>query len=89
LLIWLLLMGRAVIHHPHQLPSVVDNVLGRAPNAGDAELAAAALIIVVRAVNLAPGVTATHLHAPAIRFCVLKRLFDFLFWMLCTTRFCR
>lgn len=74
-------MDRAVVHDPPQRSGMIAWVLRRAPHARNAELAAATLIVVVRAVNLAPGMTATDRDAPALRFCMLKRIFDLFLWM--------
>jgi hypothetical protein len=51
------------------------------PNAGDAELAATTLRIVVGAINPAPGVATAHLDTPATGFGISNRLFDFLLRM--------
>ena len=74
-------MDRAVIHDPPQCSGMIARVLRRAPHARNAELAAAALIVVVRAVNLAPRMTAPDRDAPALRFRMLERIFDLLLWM--------
>jgi hypothetical protein len=54
LLIWQL-RASAVIDHSPDLTGMVTRILWRAPDAGDAEFAAAAGLIVVGAVNLSPG----------------------------------
>jgi hypothetical protein len=58
---------------------VIPCVFGRAPDAGDAELAATAFGVVIWAVHLSLSVTlAAALHAPAERFRVGQCVFYFL-----------
>jgi len=45
--------------------------------AGDAELAAATLVIVVRTINPTPGVAAADFDAPALPFGLSKGFLDF------------
>ena len=61
---------------------MVASVLGRAPNAGDTKLAAAALSIVVRAINSPPCVGTTRLYPPTVGLCVAQGVLDFLLRML-------
>ena len=44
---------------------------------GDAELAAAARLIVVWTISPPPGVTATNVYTPPLPFGIPKRFFDF------------
>jgi len=58
----------AVVDYALELASVVPRVRRSAPDTRYAELAAATLIIVVGAVNLAPRMRAADLYMPAIAF---------------------
>src|SRR5690606_41117769 len=51
----------AVIHDASQGACVVTRALRRAPHAGDAELAATTLLVVVGTVDPSPGVTAARI----------------------------
>src|SRR3984893_11801632 len=72
---------RAIVNHALELPRMAARIRWGTPNASDAELATAALGIVVRAIKPAPGVAAAHLHAPAVGFGIPNCLFDFLLRM--------
>jgi len=77
----LLAMRGAVVHDTPQSACVVARVLRRAPYAGDAELAAATLLIVVWAINPPPGVAATDFDAPTLPFGVPESFLDLLLRM--------
>ena len=62
----MLLVRGAVVDYALELASMVPRVLRSAPDTRDAELAAATLIVVVWAVNLAPRMSAADLDLPAI-----------------------
>jgi hypothetical protein len=68
----------AAIDNAPDLACVRRRVTRRAPNAGDAELAAPAILVVERAVDLAPSMAAAQLNAPAVRFRVSQCGFDLL-----------
>lgn len=53
----------------------------RAPDTCDTELAAAAILIVMRAKQAAPGMPATSLDAPSVRFRVRNSLLYCFVWM--------
>src|SRR5690606_3182592 len=72
----------AVVHDASKLLAMIARILWRAPDAGDAELAATAGVIVVGAEHPAPGVAAALLERPAVRFGVLDRGFNLGFRML-------
>lgn len=57
---------------------MITRVLRRTSHAGNAELAAAALIVVVGAIDPAPGMTTTDRDPPTLRFRMLERFLDFL-----------
>ncbi|BAP88015.1 1,4-alpha-glucan branching enzyme GlgB [Burkholderiales bacterium GJ-E10] len=69
-------MCGAVVHDSPQGARMVARILRRAPYAGDAELAAATFLIVVRTINAPPSVTATDFDAPTVRFGMPKRFLD-------------
>jgi hypothetical protein len=64
----LLAMRGAVVHDTPQSAGVVAGVLWRTPNRRDAELAAAAFLVVVWAVNPPPGMAAAYFDAPTLPF---------------------
>src|SRR5690606_25415929 len=66
----------AVIHDATQGACVVTRALRRAPHAGDAELAATTLLVVVGTVDPPPGMTAANFDAPPLPFGMLERFFD-------------
>ena len=66
----------AVIDNLTQLPGMVGRIFGGTPDAGDTEISAPTLLVIVGAVQLAPGVTAPDLDAPAMRLGVLQRGLD-------------
>ena len=70
------LLACAVVDDPAQLLAVVAGVALRVPDAGDAELAAAAGVIVEGTQHPAPCVGSAFLDSPAMRFCVADRGFD-------------
>jgi hypothetical protein len=72
----LLAVRGAVVHDTPQGARVVAGILRRAPYAGDAELAAAAFLIVVRAIHPPPGVAAADFDAPALPFGVPESFLD-------------
>ncbi|MCL1960577.1 MAG: hypothetical protein FWG56_02085, partial [Desulfovibrionaceae bacterium] len=85
---FLLLAARgAVVHDAPQGPRVVAGVLRRAPYAGDAKLAAAAFLIVVRTINAPPSMAAADFNAPAQPFGVPESFLDF-FLRMRGTRHC-
>lgn len=52
---------------------MVGRIFGCTPDAGDAEISATTLLVVVGAVQLAPGVTSPDHDAPTMRLGVLQR----------------
>ncbi|MGL4408493.1 MAG: hypothetical protein ACRCTU_08885 [Zoogloea sp.] len=60
---------------------MVAGVFGRAPDTGDAKLTAAAVGIVIWAVNAAPCMAAAYLNAPPVLFGIAERFFNFFFRM--------
>ena len=60
---------------------MIARIFRRTPYARDTKLSAPTLDVVVRAVHLAPSVTATDFNAPATLLGMLDRLLNFLFWM--------
>jgi hypothetical protein len=77
----LLAVRAAVVHHTPKGTCMVARVLRRAPYAGDAELAAATILIVVWAVKPPPSVASTDFYAPALRFGVPESVLDLLLRM--------
>src|SRR5690606_10945267 len=75
------LVSGALVHLPAQRSCVTAGISRRAPHTGDTELTTTAFIIIVRAVDLAPGMTTTHLDSPALLFRMLERSFNFLLRM--------
>ena len=69
-------MRGAVVHDSPQGAGMITWILRRAPNAGDAELAAATFFIVVRAINPPPGVAASDFDAPTMLFGVPQSFLD-------------
>jgi len=74
----LLAVRGAVVHDAPQGASMVAGVLRCAPHAGDAELAAAAFLIVIRAINPSPRVAAADFNAPALPFGMPESFLNFL-----------
>jgi hypothetical protein len=72
----LLAMRGAVVHDAPQGAGVVAGVLRRAPYTGDAELAAAAFLVVVRAIHPSPGVATADFDSPALPFGVPESFVD-------------
>jgi len=72
----LLAMRGAVVHDAPQGAGVVAGAPRRAPDAGDAELAAAAFLVVVWAVNPPPCVTAADFDTSAMPFGVPDSFLD-------------
>jgi len=68
---------RAVIDAAPDLPAVVAGILGRAPNAGDAEFSATASLIVVGAIHSSPGVGTSSLDSPTLPLGMLQGVLDF------------
>jgi hypothetical protein len=66
----------AVVHDPPQGAGVVAWILRGTPYAGDTKLAAAAFLVVVRAINSPPSVTAADFDAPALPFGVPEGFLD-------------
>jgi hypothetical protein len=60
---------------------VIAGIFRRAPYADDAELAAAAFLIVIRAVHPPPGVAAADFNVPALSFGVPESVLDLLLRM--------
>jgi hypothetical protein len=77
----LLAMRAAVVHNPPQGTGVITGVLWRTPYRRDAELAAAALLVVVWTINSPPSVAAADFDAPALFFGVLECFLDLLLRM--------
>ena len=68
----------ATIHHSAQLARVILRTAQRTPHHRDAELPAPTVGVVVRAVHLAPAVSAgaEELDAPAVLLCIPECLLD-------------
>jgi hypothetical protein len=77
----LLAMRSAIVHDAPQGASVVAGILRRTPYTDDAELAAAALLVVVRTINPPPSVAAADYHAPALPLGVPESFLDLLLRM--------
>src|SRR5690606_25841569 len=75
------LVSGALVHHPAQRSCMTAGISRRAPHTGDTEFTTAAFIVIVGAVDLAPGMTTTHLNSPALLFRMLERSFNFLLRM--------
>lgn len=78
------LVQGAVVDHPAKSPGMQGRILRGAPHAGDAELATTTHLVVVRAVDSAPGMAAADLNAPALPFGVAQGHFNVLIGMNCT-----
>lgn len=72
----LLTMRGAIVHHAPQGVSVIIGVFGGIPYRGNAKLSAAALLVVVRAINAPPSVVATNLYTPLLIAGVLQNFLD-------------
>src|SRR5450830_1354271 len=72
----LLAIRHTVVHDAPQGACVVAWVLRRAPYAGDTELAAATLLVVVRTINPSPSMAAADFDAPALPFGVPESFFN-------------
>jgi hypothetical protein len=64
----MLLVRGAIVDYALELASVVFRIPWGAPDSRDAEVAAATLIIVVGAIDLAPSMRATNYDPPAVLF---------------------
>ena len=65
-----------MVYNSAQGARMIGGVLRRAPHAHDAKIAAAAFLIVVRTIQFAPSVTATHLKPPAVPLDILQGFLD-------------
>jgi hypothetical protein len=66
----------AVIHDATNLLCVVLRVFGCAPDTGNTELSAPAILGIERAIHPPPSVALSNLYPPAVQFGVRQGLFD-------------
>lgn len=74
-------MSTAFVDNPTQCQRMAGGVAWRTPYTGNTELAAAALVVIVRTIYLSPCMTTATLDSSAIVFGVPERCLNFLFWM--------
>ncbi|KKI47225.1 hypothetical protein XK86_00555 [Hafnia alvei] len=77
----LLGMMSAMLNDFFKLTRMVFRILWRRPNACNAKLTAAALLLGIRTIHFPPRMTTAYFNTPAVQLNEIKRLFNFLFRM--------